>query len=799
MSNHVAQIKTSCYHCGTECDNSLFFEEKSFCCTGCKSVYEILSQNNLCSYYHINLHPGSTQIEQNSKFEYLDDNQIVTKLLDFNDTKISVVTFYIPNIHCSSCIWLLEQLYKIQTGIINSNVDFLKKQLSITFSRQDISLRQVAELLSRLGYEPLIRLHNVVNESKKKSNVNATLIKKIAVAGFCFGNIMLWSFPEYLGMAAFEQNFKQLFGWLNLLFSIPVFLYSGNGYFQSAYQNLKQKNLNIDFPLALGILVLFIRTAYEILTHTGAGFADTLCGLVFFLLVGKWVQQKTYYHLSFERDYRSYFPIAVNILIDGKEKPTPLADLKVGDRILIRNEEIIPADSILLHGTGRIDFSFVTGESSPVTKILGEMIYAGGKQKGESIELEVLKPVSQSYLTKLWNNETFKKNAGDRFKTFSATISRYFTIGLLTVALGSFCYWMFHDLNNAFGALTAVLIIACPCALALSTPFTMSAALSIFDKNKFYLKNTTVVEQLAQIDTIVFDKTGTITCPDNGKLTFLGEITPSQKILIASLVRHSSHFLSQRIYRSLNISTTQSVINFNEITGQGICGIINTQEIRIGKLDFVIPDNHIKSSNRTEVHVSINKVYIGAYLFDQQYRDQLSETVSSLQKQHQIHLLSGDNSNEKPTLKAIFGEKTPLYFEQNPLNKLEYIKHLQGRGNHVMMLGDGLNDAGALRQSNLGIAITENINNFTPGSDAILDASSFHKLPLFKKFAQKTVQIVHASFIISLIYNVIGLSYAVQGNMSPLVAAVLMPLSTVTIISFTSLATYFAGKQTHLT
>ncbi|WP_449438947.1 P-type ATPase [Pedobacter steynii] len=210
------------------------------------------------------------------------------------------------------------------------------------------------------------------------------------------------------------MNLRIFLDGFNLAFSLPIVLYSGRDYFFSAWTNLKAKRLNLDFPLALGILVMFFRSLYEIISHTGAGFVDTLCGLVFFLLIGKWMQVRTFHHISFERDYRSYFPVAVTVINEEIEKPTALGDLKIGDRILIRSHEILPADAILLKGDAEIDFSFVTGESIPVKKTLGEIIYAGGRQLSGSIEMEVLKPVSQSYLTQLWNNSAFIESKKDQ-------------------------------------------------------------------------------------------------------------------------------------------------------------------------------------------------------------------------------------------------------------------------------------------------------------------------------------------------------------------------------------------------
>jgi len=446
--------------------------------------------------------------------------------------------------------------------------------------RHQISLQKLVELLYDLGYEPVISLQDVIQKQNKADKGN--LVQKIAVAGFCFGNVMLLSFPEYFGLSNYEQSFKQFFGWLNILFILPVVFYSGLGYFISAWQNLKRKVFHIDFPLALGIAVLFVRTVVEILTHTGAGFADTLCGLVFFLLVGKLVQQKTYHHISFERDYRSFFPVAVHIIHADGEKPVPLADLLIGHRMLIRNSEIIPADAILLKGQALIDFSFVTGEAVPVNKTLGEIIYAGGRQMGEAIELEVIKPVSQSYLTQLWNNEAFTRKQDNRMRTFNEKVSKYFTIILIAVALGALLFWLPTDAKRGMAAFTAVLIVACPCALALSTPFTMAAALSIFDRNLFYLKNTAVVEQMAAIDTLVMDKTGTITSGTDRNISLNGHLTGAQKQLVFSACINSNHPLSRMICQYLGDSKRLAVDEYQEIHGKGIIASIGGHALRIG-------------------------------------------------------------------------------------------------------------------------------------------------------------------------------------------------------------------------
>jgi Cu+-exporting ATPase len=791
------QLDTICFHCGEALPATpLLKDNKKFCCVGCVGVYSILHEHNLTDYYVYNDVPGQTQKAKGLNFDYLNEPEIAAGLVDYQDDQITIITLYIPAIHCSSCIWLLETLHKINPAITQSRVDFLKKQVYITFKNQKLSLKSLAETLVNIGYEPLISLQDVVKEQQTHT-ADRSLITKIAVAGFCFGNTMLLYFPEYFGLSSFEQDFKTFFGWLNLAFAFPVVFYSGRDYFSSAWLNLKNGVLNLDFPLALGIAVMFLRSIVEVVTNSGPGWVDTLCGLIFFLLVGKWMQQRTYHHLSFERDYRSYFPVAVSILEDGRERPIPLDQLKKGHRMLIRSNEIIPADAILLKGNANVDFSFVTGESKPVHKVLGEIVYAGGRQLDAAIELEVVKAVSQSHLTKLWNNETFRIEK-DSIMTFSATASKYFSIMLLTIAIGSGLFWILNgDATKAIASFSAVLIIACPCALALASPFTLAAVLSVYDKNKFYLKNTAVIEQLARINTFVFDKTGTISNPERAGFTFNGEINAEQQQWVSDLARNSGHPLSRELVKWLNLPERYTVNNYREMVGRGLSGLVQNHEIRIGNAAFT-GINQDKQTAGSTVHVVIDQQYLGYFLFTQQWREGLKALTVSLRKGSNLHLLSGDQDHDRMELLTIFPEGNQMHFKQSPQQKLDYIKSLQEKGEKVLMFGDGLNDAGALKQSDLGVAVTDNINNFTPGCEAILDGASFTKIPAFIQQAKDAVKVIHMSFAISLVYNIVGLSFAVQGLLSPLIAAILMPASTATIILFTSITARLYARKNKL-
>ncbi len=789
--------KENCFHCGLDIEKAdeIHFDTKIFCCNGCKTVYEIFSANDLSCYYDFEQSPGATPLDIAGKYDFLDNPTIVAKLLDFQEENTEIITLSIPHIHCSSCIWILENLQRLQTGINTSQVNFPEKKVRINYNPTLVTVKEIVYLLSSIGYEPYISLENYETGKEK---IDRSLTYKLGVAFFCFGNIMLLSFPEYFEVEEYWlDQYRGFFRWLIFALSLPSFFYSASGYYVSAYKSIRSKMLNIDIPIALGIVVMFVRSTFDIIMDYGSGFFDSLCGLIFFMLLGKMFQIKTYSFLSFERDFKSYFPIAITrINSDASEESIPVFDIQKGDRLLIRNQELIPVDGILISEKSEIDYSFVTGEAIPIVKQSGDKIFAGGKQIGKVIEMEVLHSVSQSYLTQLWSNDVFQKKVEQKHKTITDTISRYFTPILLLIAFAGFGYWIFFDANTAFNVFTAVLIVACPCALALTAPFTMGNVLRIMGKQKFYLKNALVIEQLAKVDTIVFDKTGTITTNKKSNISYQGiELSVEEQALIKSVLRASNHPLSRMLYDFLPETKREKVILFDEIPGKGIQAKIFDRQIQIGSASFVgkIQEEGLQ---QTAVHIKIDEVYCGHYIFNNEYRTGLEDLFQLLNKKYEIKILSGDNEGERPTLEKLLPNGVELVFNQKPDEKLAFIKQLQEQGKNVMMVGDGLNDAGALAQSNVGISISENVNVFSPACDAILDASEFFKLNYFLNLSKDAIKTIKMSFGLSLLYNVVGLSFAITGNLLPLVAAIIMPLSTITIVSFvTIMSNYYARKK----
>ncbi|MBI2949885.1 MAG: heavy metal translocating P-type ATPase metal-binding domain-containing protein [Verrucomicrobia bacterium] len=841
----VLEAERLCFHCGTPCGALLTRHDKSFCCQGCLTVFELLTEHGLDEFYRLGESAG-TRVNSSStedRFKFLDEPSVRERLADYSDERLTRVTFRIPSIHCIACVWLLENLFRLKSGLGRSQVDFPHKEVSIIFQTAEVKLSEVAALLASLGYEPELNFSDL--DAHPAPRTPRRLWLQLGVAGFAFGNTMLFSIASYLGLDTLSgPGFRKLVGFLSLVLAIPVVAYSALDYWRSAWISLRQRLLNIEVPIAAGIAALFLQSAYEVLSGRGDGYFDSLAGLLFFLLCGKLFQQKTYDRLAFDRDYKSFFPLSVTRKVrrskatsssqqparftgrehvrNGHEERVSLSQLAVGDRLLLRNGELIPADARLVAGPALIDYSFVTGESELIAKRAGETLYAGGRQIGSVIEVETTKPVSQSYLTSLWNQEAFRKEKTASLKTLTDEYSQRFTKLVIGVAVGAALVWALLDPSIWLKAFTSVLIVACPCALALAAPFALGTAQRVLARREVFLKNPSVIESLDRIDTVVFDKTGTLTAPGQSAVLFSGPpLRPDEQLWLHSLTRHSTHPHSARIGEYL--AARQSPLptrSFRERIGSGMEGHVTGHEIwlgsaawlesrgiEVGQASSLSNDSHIHGLDSmmggqnacptlgSAVHVAIDGKYRGGFLLTNALRPETAQIVGDLAGDFELALLSGDNDKERARFRQLFGPSAHLHFNQSPLHKLNFIQNLQNEGKTVLMVGDGLNDSGALKQSDVGVAVVENLTAFSPASDVIMPAEKVAQLQSILRFAKSAVRVVRASFLISAIYNVVGVAIAARGLLSPIVCAILMPLSSITVVAFACGVTSWLGRR----
>ncbi len=784
----------TCFHCGDPCaDEHRVHDGKDFCCHGCEVVYDLLNEAGLCDYYSLEQQPGvkqQTSVDE-QRVELFELDEVRVRLVEFSEEGITRVRFHVPQMHCSSCIWLLENLHRIDPAVMRSRVSFADKELTVTFREHKLPLAKLVQLLRRIGYGPQITAGN-----KRGDAVPRMLYIRLGVAGFIFGNTMMFSFPEYLG-ADGEAGLKTGFQWLTVLFSIPVVFFLSTDFFRSAWAGIRSRTVNIDQPIALGIVALWTRSLHDVISGSGPGYFDSLAGLLFFLLIGRWYQAYTYRALRFDRALEDFLPLIVLRKSGSAEEPVKVADLKPGDRIIVRDQELVPVDGILRTGTGHIDNSFITGEPLPTRKNVGDTIKAGGRQRGAAIELEVLRTFADSRLKRLWAEQD---SAHERpvMPRLIDNVARRFTIAVLLISVGAGLFWWGKDSTQVWQVVTSVLIVACPCALALSMPFAYGHTVRLMGKRGLFLRGTEVVERMAHIDTVVFDKTGTLTAREAHQVQWDGvPLTADERTMVHALAHNSTHPLSVVIAAELKQCDSGSVLpstDVHEFPGQGIGGTVSDMKVGIGSAHFCGTTDQPRGNGEAHVYITIDGRHLGHFAIRKQARNGITDAVQQLRHDQRTALLTGD-AQVDAELAAVFAG-SDVRTGCSPVDKQRAIREHQDQDHRVLMVGDGLNDAGALTQADVGVTVTETSAALTPASDAIMDAAALHRLPGFLALSRKARRIVIASLCISLCYNVTGVSVAMAGYMTPLYAAILMPLSSVSVVGFVTISAWWAARRT---
>jgi Cu+-exporting ATPase len=518
-----------------------------------------------------------------------------------------------------------------------------------------------------------------------------------------------------------------------------------------------------------------------------------MSGIVFFMLIGRALQHKTFTTLKFNRDYKSYFPISVCTLNQGIEQTKKIQDVKEGDLLKLHHQEIVPVDSFLSSKLAELDYSFVTGENEPTLVKTGEIIYAGGKVLNTSVEVLAIKPFSQNSFTALWNNQAFK-NTEEKTAGFVETISQYFLAALLLIAATSFIYWQFTDPKNAWNALTAVLIVACPCTLLLASSYTYGFIIEWLSKEGMFVKSADTINKLNGITHIVFDKTGTLSEINRQEVSMVSSNCDENDITsVLSVMNHSSHPLSKVISNYFGSLPKKEILHIKEIPGKGIEAWHDEQHIKIGNAEFT-GLSEINNTTGSVVYFSIDGKRSGHCVVSNIIKSGVSELLSKL-SHYKLSLLSGDNASSHEQMTHLFPVGSTLLFKQSPQQKLDYIKSLQEQGEKVLMIGDGINDAGALKQSDVGISVVDDNFSFSPACDAILNTRKTSDLFRFIQSAMAVKKLIIGTFIYSLFYNIIGLSIAVSAHMKPVVAAILMPASSISVILIAYLGTQWIYKH----
>lgn len=763
-----------CAHCGAPTQRSEEFPaEPQFCCNGCKTVYEILAANDLCTYYAFDELTSDRRRPHSADYEILEHATVASRFITSRTATHVVCTFVVPGMHCASCVWLLERLHRIDPGIYESSVDLTLGTVRIAFNPQRTSLRKVAELLASLNFNPSLESENVQSRTQQ-----ASLLSRLGIAGFAMMNVTMLSIAGYLaGEGGLAPTLQHTFQWISILLSVPVVVYAASPWWTSAWKSLRKASFSLDVPVAAGIAAIFIRSYADVIAGVGTGFLDAATGLVFFLLIGRLIQERAFAAISFDRTVRSFFPLGVRVQAGQHFDTQPIETLNIGDVIELRNGEVLPCEAVLLDDIAYLDYAFVTGESTPHLCVARDRMLAGGRVIGGAMRCVVSGAVSNGLLTTLWERASVRRSR-TRLLGVASRFGAGFTVITVAIAITAFFVWL-PDVAGAVSALTAVLIIACPCAMTLAAPMALGTAMGLLGQRGIMIRNTGTLLELDAVTHVVFDKTGTLTRLHRTG-TYIGEpLTPSQCSAIASVVAESTHPVSRAIGATFGVPTERAT-DMHEAVGQGLKGTAHGHRIAIGSQAWLESDaSNVENVNST--HISVDGRIVGKVVLREKMREGAVELMQAVGNSYGLSVFSGDQQQDTSAMHELLAS-SDVRLGMLPEEKISAVAELQRRGQKVLMVGDGLNDAGAMNTANVAIAISNNNATIVPACDVIVSADSIGSISSLLKYAGAVRRVIITAFIVSLLYNAVGLTLAVSGSLSPLAVAVLMPVSSLTII-----------------
>jgi Cu+-exporting ATPase len=662
--------------------------------------------------------------------------------------------------------------------------------VQVWFHGDRMRLREVAELLAAVGYAPELPGESA---APGPSRERRRLYLQLAVAGFAFGNMMVFSIPRYANQAALEAPFQQLFDGLNLALATPVLLFSASDYLRRAWRALVVARPTIDVPIALGMLALYGRSLADILAGRGPGFLDSFAGLVFFLLVGRLFQQQAFDRIAFDRTFRSFLPLTVRVEREGSWHRTAIDALRLGDLIVLRPQEVVPADAVLADDAGTVDYAFVTGESTPVGVARGDRVLAGGRVVDHTLRLRVVGLVEHTHLARLWNHPAFSAGRRHWIAGVSDRFGAWFTVATLALAaVGVIAWW--PDASMAVQVASAVLIIACPCALTLAAPVTLGTAMARLASRGLYLKSAAVLLDLSRVDTVVFDKTGTLTVGD-GRAEAPADLAAADWLRVRRLAAESAHPVSRAIAGGL-VSGAGTVVDRLEVAGEGVRGRVDGHDVVIGNAAFVsaaLGEAVDAPAPGGAAAVAVDGRFAGWARLLAPARAGVEGAAAALGRGYEVWLLSGDSGADAARWRPLFGERQR--FGQSPDDKLAFVQARTAAGRRVLMIGDGLNDAGALAAADAGLAVSDDAACLVPACDALVRGRALASLPALLAYARQARAVIVLCFLVSVVYNVLGLTLALQGRLTPLATAILMPVSSLTIIGLSAGAMRWLARR----
>lgn len=800
----------ACFHCGLPVPSGSLYlvkinsNEEPMCCLGCKSVAEAIVEGGLTNFYEHRTKNSSKPADLiPAELKVYDNDKLQTHFVQCVDTNLREASLILEGIVCAACVWLNERHIKSLEGVLDFRVNYSTHRASLKWDNKLIKLSEVLKAITDIGYNAHPFDPNRLEAVNKKEKSAA--LRRIALAGVGMMQVMMPAIAIYVGENSdMSDSMRHFLRWISLIITTPVVLYSSRVFFISAWRDLKRGTFGMDVPVSLAVGSAYLASVWATLTNTGEIYFDSVVMFTFFLLLGRFLEMGARHKAGQVADELIRLlpdtAIKLELQSDGSTTQTVItaSELSIGDTVLIRPGETIPADGLVTKGVSSINESLITGESLPLRKERGDRLIGGTVNTESPLEMKVDTlgdSTTLSAIIRLLDRAQSEKPDLAKLADKGAGL---FVLILLGIAIAVFVGWWFIDPSRAFWVALSVLVITCPCALSLATPAALTAATGNLTEQGILTTRGHALETLSKITHVIFDKTGTLT---HGRMKVvdvqpLSNIVKTSEIrnIAAGLERASEHPLAQALIKA-SVNPTLFT-DLRSESGRGIEGIQSNSGYlyRIGTKRFVseiVGDNideinHEDSLSSTGGYTSIylgnEKEWLSVIRFEDEIKQEAKLTIESLDSMGiNVSLLSGDNKHAVNSIANKLGINH-VQAELLPEDKLAAVQVLQAQGHIVAMIGDGVNDAPVLAAANVSIAMGNGSQLAQASSDMVLLAENLSLIPLAINLSKRMQGIIYQNFSWAIIYNVVAIPIAAMGWISPWMAAVGMSMSSLAVV-----------------
>ena len=799
-------MSISCYHCGLPVEEQGSFvatvagKEHEFCCYGCQSVCLTIHGAGLQGFYQKT--PEGEKLapppELTEELRSYDSDEVQSDYVDALGD-IRTIHLLVEGIHCAACAWLIENSLSKQLGVLSAEVNLTSKRLRLRWDNRLAPLSSFLKTLSKVGYAATP--FDADNAEGALARRHRALLYRMAFAGFAMMNLMWISIALYSG--ADDGEFKNWFHWISCLIATPTLLYAGYPFLRNAVIGLRRRYLTMDLPIAIGATATYTYSTYVTVNGSVVGhvYFDTVVNFLFVILVGRYLEAISKREaLSATSRLLELQPKLATVLTDDGPMVRPIRSVKIGDEVLVRPGEKIPVDGQIVDGESAVDESMLTGESLPIVKRLTDNVVAGSINGEGAFTVKVQQVLRNTALSKIVALMEDAQASKAPIQCAADRIVPWFVVITLSLAAITFVYWLQTDFELALLAATSVLIITCPCAFGLATPMSVAVATGVGASRGILVKQGAALELMSNVTHFVFDKTGTLT---EGKLSVVkticsSEYTSQQLLKIAASVeQNSEHSIAHAICEeaTLRAIETRPVSQFKSSPGQGVQAIVDGNEIKVGtavwlsqqgialQADWNEQAKQLEVEGISCVYITVNRTISGLIGLADELRSDALEMIQGLQEQDiDITVLSGDRKAVVYAVTKAFGDIN-RFAEVLPKDKADTVKNLQKNGAVVAMVGDGVNDAPALIQADVGIALATGTDVSIESADIVLSHNELHKVTESRQLAKRTLRTVRQNIVLSITYNIIMVPLAMMTMVDPFVAALTMPISSLLVIA----------------